>query len=152
MILAFCKAGWRRPLWWINTLDSPSSVIKNNLSLKLCMITGEGRLSGKAVKLWNGQKRLLGGPFNRRLSLLQWTLQGFSDPLGMWFGLSLFLFCSVLMWRVVNMFFFCIFSFFLYFLYWSIFDLQCCVSFRCTAKWLTYTYTYIYSFSYSFPI
>ena len=32
---------------------------------------------------------------------------------------------------------------FLYFLYWSAFDLQCCVSFRCTAKWISYTYTYI---------
>ena len=29
-------------------------------------------------------------------------------------------------------------------------DLQCCVSFRCTAKWFSYTYTYIHSFSDSF--
>ena len=36
--------------------------------------------------------------------------------------------------------------------YWSIVDLQCCVSFRCTAKWFSYTYTYIHSFSNSFPI
>ena len=27
---------------------------------------------------------------------------------------------------------------------WSIVDLQCCVSFRCTAKWFKYTYTYIH--------
>ena len=40
------------------------------------------------------------------------------------------------MWRIVNSFFFCIFS-----LYWSLFDLQCCISFRCTAKWFSYTYT-----------
>ena len=26
---------------------------------------------------------------------------------------------------------------------WSIVDLQCCVSFRGTAKWISYTYTYI---------
>ena len=30
--------------------------------------------------------------------------------------------------------------------YWSIVDLQRCVSFRCTAKWICYTYTYIHSF------
>ena len=31
-------------------------------------------------------------------------------------------------------------------------DLQYCVSFRCTAKWSSYTYTYIHSFSDSLPI
>ena len=36
--------------------------------------------------------------------------------------------------------------------YWSIVDLQCCVSFRCTAKWIIYTYAYIHSFLDSFPI
>ena len=30
---------------------------------------------------------------------------------------------------------------------WTIVDLQCCVSLRCTAKWFSYTYIYIYSFS-----
>ena len=35
---------------------------------------------------------------------------------------------------------------------WSIIDLQCWVSFRCTAKWFSYTYTYIHSSSDSFPI
>ena len=35
-------------------------------------------------------------------------------------------------------------------LYWTIVDLQCCVSFRCRAKW--FSYTYVYSFSNSFPI
>ena len=34
--------------------------------------------------------------------------------------------------------------------YWSIVDLQCCVSFSCTAKWINYTY--IHSFLDSFPI
>ena len=38
------------------------------------------------------------------------------------------------------------------FFYWSIVDLQCCVSFRCTAKWISYTYTHIYSFLDYFPI
>ena len=40
----------------------------------------------------------------------------------------------------------CIFSFF--FFNWSMVDLQCYVSFMCTAKWFSYTYTYthIYSF------
>ena len=55
-------------------------------------------------------------------------------------------------------FFVCLFVFFLYFkdtcflkkFYWDIVDLQCCVSFSCTAKWVNYTYTH--SFSDSFPI
>ena len=36
-------------------------------------------------------------------------------------------------------------------LYWTIVDLQCWVSFRCTAKWFSYTYTYIHSFQILFP-
>ena len=38
------------------------------------------------------------------------------------------------------------------FFYWSRVDLQCCVSFSCTATWFSYTHTYIHSFSDSFPI
>ena len=37
-------------------------------------------------------------------------------------------------------------------LFWSIVDLQCCISFRCTAKWFSYTYTHIRSFSDYFPV
>ena len=28
-------------------------------------------------------------------------------------------------------------------LYWHIIDLQCCMSFRCTAKWFSYAYIHI---------
>ena len=33
---------------------------------------------------------------------------------------------------------------FFFLLSWSRVDLQCCISFRCTAKWFSYTYLYIY--------
>ena len=34
-----------------------------------------------------------------------------------------------------------------YFFYWSIVDLHCCISFRCTAKWFSYIYMYVYILS-----
>ena len=37
----------------------------------------------------------------------------------------------------------CFYRFFV--LCWSIIDLQCCVGFRCIAKWFSYTYTYIWA-------
>ena len=39
----------------------------------------------------------------------------------------------------------------LIFFYWHIVDLQCCVSFRYTPKWISYTYTHSF-FLVSFPI
>ena len=32
--------------------------------------------------------------------------------------------------------------------YWSVVDLQCCISFTCTAKWFSYTYCILILFSY----
>ena len=54
----------------------------------------------------------------------------------------------VLLWKGISFFNVCILINF----YWSIVDLPCCVSFRCTAKWISYTYRYIHSFLDSIPI
>ena len=40
----------------------------------------------------------------------------------------------------------------IFILYLGVVDLQCCVTFKCTAKWFSYTYSYIQSPSGSFPI
>ena len=59
------------------------------------------------------------------------------------------------LWAFLCVCFFIILMYFILlkkFFYWSVVDLQCCVSFRCTAKWISYTYTYIHSFLGSFPI
>ena len=50
-----------------------------------------------------------------------------------YFFLVVFHFCCCHLY-LLNLFCFCIFS-------WSIVDLQCCVSFRNTAKWISYTFT-----------
>ena len=65
--------------------------------------------------------------------------------------------CSLLVNIFFSFFFFFLNKYWIYFflifiLYWGLVDLQCCVSFRCTAKWFSYAYTYIRSFSNSFPI
>ena len=36
--------------------------------------------------------------------------------------------------------------------YWSLAELQCCVSFCCIAKWISYAYTYIHFCLDSFPV
>ena len=40
----------------------------------------------------------------------------------------------------------------IFIIYWSIIDVQYCISFRCTAKWPSYSHTYTHSFADSFPI
>ena len=55
--------------------------------------------------------------------------------------------------RVKTPYLACFVSFFLTLIfYWSIVDLQCCVSFWCTSKWFSSTYAFIQSFSDSFHI
>ena len=39
----------------------------------------------------------------------------------------------------------------IFILYGSILDIQCCVSFKCTAKGFSYTYMYTHSFKDFFP-
>ena len=59
--------------------------------------------------------------------------------------MSISLFCNSCLYITFTYLF--IFNF-----YWTVVDLQCCVSFRCTAKWIGYAYTYIHPFLDSFPV
>ena len=47
-------------------------------------------------------------------------------------------------------FFFALYKIFVF--YWKIVDLQCCISFRCAAKWFIFICAYIYCFSCSFSL
>ena len=99
-----------------------------------------------------------------------WSLNRFKNS---WTLLSSFLFNFILYWIIIiNFIFLSDYLYWIildYILYWIIIldyiglyyyigfildyiDLQCCVSFRCTAKWFSYTYTHIHSFSDSFPV
>ena len=40
---------------------------------------------------------------------------------------------------------------FAYFLNWSIVDLQCCISFSCTARWFIHTHIHLYTYIYIHP-
>ena len=67
---------------------------------------------------------------------------GYSQSYASWWNSSLPSFFSFLPSSKV----YWAFPFFFFHFYWSIIDLQHCVSFKCTAKWISYTYIYIHSF------
>ena len=48
-------------------------------------------------------------------------------------------------------FFLFVFFFQFWFFNWHIVDIQCCITFCCTAKWFNHTYIYAFFFIYSFP-
>ena len=60
--------------------------------------------------------------------------------------------CQRCFWQLFNVLYALKTFSFLKNLYWSITDLQCCVSFRCTAKWICYPYTHIHSRLDYFPV
>ena len=62
---------------------------------------------------------------------------GKPQPMGQIQPTTCFVACLLCKLRMVFTFFF----FFFFNFYWGIVDLQCCVSYRCTAKWIRYTYT-----------
>ena len=71
------------------------------------------------------------------------------SPMGLCIGCHfLQIFAQMLYWCLS--FFIDIISVLIFILYWTVVDLQCRGSLRCTAKWFNYKYTYVYPFSNSF--
>ena len=92
-------------------------------------------------------------------SSFQWQIDstnlGFLEHWGKYhWGVSAKLFCSPY-WNIflgASAILLCPFIYFNLYFNWSVIALQCCVSFHCTAKWISYTYTYIPSFLDFLPI
>ena len=77
----------------------------------------------------------------------------YSDTTSVW-GISSFLRPAVLshLDSMISLLAFALLSLPLKKNYWNLVDLQCCVSFKCIVKSISYTHTYIHSFLDSFPI
>ena len=102
--------------------------------------------------LYFGRLFYLHNPRNTRLVGGSFDFMRFLPHFLTLFFFNLKIFCLI---RKIIYFYLVGFAYFLSFFkinfYWSIADLQSCVSFCCTAKWISYMYTYIHSFLDSIP-
>ena len=124
-------------LWEISLLFSIKAVHKFTFTPTIHFLLGES----------HGKRSLVGfSPWGlKELDMTEWltlfTSQQIWDNISLlsWFAFSWWL---VTLSTLLNL---------IFILYWIIASIQCCISFRCTAKWFRYTHIHIFFFSDSFP-